>query len=361
MNSSKVRFAYVGCGFVAQNIHIPNFAASPDCDFLALAEVRPGLAEQVAAYYGIPRTYASHHDICADDSIEAVGVSGPYALQGQIARDLLRAGKHVFMEKPMAVSLQQAQAIVDAAESGGARCMVGYMKRYDAGNLRIKALCDEWRSSGEMGRLLFARNHGFGGNWVYAQDPNVRSFSAPSDAPPPPPSPDECPDWMPDSAKSAYINYLQQWTHNINLLRFFLDDTAGTARVQSVQLDPDGHTGLVVLDINGTRAVVESAYTRFHAWDEHTQLYFEGGWLQTSAPPLLQKDVPATIEIYRGGTQDTLPALTRESAPPTWAYREEARTFLRCVQSGEPFPSSAQDTLTDVRLCEEIYRLHLGL
>ncbi|BCM90294.1 glucose--fructose oxidoreductase [Abditibacteriota bacterium] len=360
MSFAKVRFAYVGCGFVAQNIHIPNFVSLPECEFIGLAEVQPGLAEQVAGHYGIPRTYASHEEICSDDSIEAVGVSGPYALQGQIARDLLRAGKHVFMEKPMAVSIRQAQSIVDTAKSSGARCMVGYMKRYDAGNLRIKELCDEWRASGEMGRLLLARNHGFGGNWVWAQDPNVRTFVAPSGSVPPP-APDECPEWMPDEARAAYLNYLQQWTHNINLLRFFLDDHEGKARVTSVQLDADGHTGLVVLDVNGTRAVVESAYTRFHAWDEHTQLYFEGGWLQTSAPPLLQKGVPATIEIYRGGSLTTLPMLTREQASPSWAYREEARTFLGLVRSGEAFPSSAQDTLTDVRLCEDIYRIHLGL
>ncbi len=360
MNSAKVRFAYIGCGFVAQNIHIPNFAALPECDFVGLAEVRPGLAEQVAGYYGIPKTYASHEDVCNDETIEAVGVSGPYALQGQIARDLLLAGKHVFMEKPMAVSVRQAQTIVDAAESSGARCMVGYMKRYDAGNLRIKELCGEWRASGEMGRLLLARNHGFGGNWVWSQDPNVRTFVA-SSAGVPPEAPDECPEWMPPEAKTRYLNYLQQWTHNINLLRFFLDDREGTASVRSVQLDADGQTGLVVLDINGMRAVVESAYTRFHAWDEHTQLYFEGGWLQTSAPPLLQKEVPATIEIYRGGTSTSLAALTREQAAPCWAYREEAKAFLRMVRSGEPFPSSAQDTLTDVRLCEEIYRAHLGL
>ena len=56
-----------------------------------------------------------------------------FALQGEIAKDLLLSGKHVFMEKPMAVSVEQAQKMVDASKESGKKLMVGYMKRYDAG------------------------------------------------------------------------------------------------------------------------------------------------------------------------------------------------------------------------------------
>ena len=115
-------------------------------------------------------------------------------------------------------------------------------------------------------------------------------------------------------------------------------------------------TGLTVLDINGTRAVVESGYTKFHGWEEHTQIYFEGGWLKTGAPPLMQKEVPATVEIYRAIQGDRPASLAQEFPAPTWSYREEARHFLACVRSGEPFHSSAEDTLNDVRIFEDIYR-----
>src|ERR1700733_1642403 len=125
-SSNPVRFAYVGCGFVAQNIHIPNFTSLPECKFLALAEVRPELGREVAARYGIPKVYRSHEEIAADPEIEAVGVSGPYSLQGKIAEDLLRAGKHVFMEKPMAVSVKRAESIVEAARASKKQIMIGY-------------------------------------------------------------------------------------------------------------------------------------------------------------------------------------------------------------------------------------------
>ena len=110
-NTDPVRFAYVGCGFVAQNIHIPNFAAQPNCQFVAVAEARKELGERVAKRYGVQKVYRSHEEIAADPEIEAVGVSAPYVLQGRIAEDLIKAGKHVFMEKPMAVSIERGQSI----------------------------------------------------------------------------------------------------------------------------------------------------------------------------------------------------------------------------------------------------------
>lgn len=361
--SNKVRFAYVGCGFVAQTIHIPNFRILPNCDFVAVAEVRQDLGRKVAERYGIPKLYRSHEEIAADPNIEAVGVSGPYALQGRIAEDLIRAGKHVFMEKPMAVSVDRAESIVRAVQvtHGKARLMVGYMKRYDPGNIMLKRHLDAWRAAGDVGRLLLARNHGFGGNWVYANDPNVPFDKSPEVAPP---APNECPSWLPENRQNSYLGYLQQWTHNLNLLRYLLDGENGPApvTVKSVQLDAsDGMTGLVVLDIGGTRAVVESGYTRFHAWEEHTQIYFEGGWLRTAAPALMHKETSATVESYRAGHGEQPPRATQEFAPPAWSYREEAKHFLERVRSGQPFRSSAEDTLHDVRLCEDIYKQFLNL
>jgi len=350
--NNPVRFAYIGCGFVGQKIHIPNFSSLPECDFLAIAEPRGDLGDRVAKRYGIPKVYKSHEEIAADPDIEAVGVSAPYTLQGLIAHDLLRAGKHVFMEKPMAVAVKRAEAISETERSSSGRLMVGYMKRYDTGNVLVKKHLDEWRATGE--RPVFARAHGFGGNWVYATDPNIPFEN--SNIPPPPAPADEFPEWMPKKWRGPYADYLQQWTHNLNLLRFFLGDDGGKTSVKSVQLDSDGLTGIVVLEVNGVRATIESAYTGFHSWDEHTKVYFKNGWLRTGAPPLMQKETPGTVEIYRSATDDRPAQLTQEFATPGWAYREEAKHFLQCIRSGAPFHSSAADTVHDVRLFEEIYR-----
>ncbi|MXY27135.1 Gfo/Idh/MocA family oxidoreductase, partial [Candidatus Poribacteria bacterium] len=112
----KIRLGYIGCGFMAQKVHIPNFSSIPDCELIGLAEVRTELGQKVQSRFGIPKLYRDHHELAQNADIEAVAVSADFALQGEIAKDLLLAGKHVFMEKPMAVSVQQAETIVAASQ-----------------------------------------------------------------------------------------------------------------------------------------------------------------------------------------------------------------------------------------------------
>ncbi|MCY3021849.1 MAG: Gfo/Idh/MocA family oxidoreductase, partial [Planctomycetota bacterium] len=114
MADTPVRLGYVGCGFVAQRIHIPDFVALPECRLLAIAEVRKDLGDRVAKRYDIPKVYRSHKELAADPEIEAVGVSGPYSLQGHIAEDLLSAGKHVFMEKPCCVDAPGFRSLMES-------------------------------------------------------------------------------------------------------------------------------------------------------------------------------------------------------------------------------------------------------
>ncbi len=114
---------------------------------------QPEGGKKVQKRFGIPHLYKHHAELAQNDDIEAVAVSADFALQGEIAKDLLQAGKHVSMEKPMAVSLEQAQAIVEASKEYNKKLMVGYMKRYDAGNEIVKEKIAQFRETGEMGRL----------------------------------------------------------------------------------------------------------------------------------------------------------------------------------------------------------------
>jgi len=165
------------------------------------------------------------------------------------------------------------------------------------------------------------------------------------------------PDWLPAAYLNQYLGFLQQYTHNVNLLRWFLD-ARDKVTVRAVDLDDDGYTGVTILDMNGTRAVLETGRVSHYRWDEHTQVYFRDGWIKTWAPPLLLKQVPAEVEIYVGGEAQTF---SRPIPQPawSWSYKREAEHFVQCLQTGDPFRSSGEDTRTDVRLFEEIFRLDL--
>ncbi|MDQ1317469.1 MAG: hypothetical protein QG588_1121 [Candidatus Poribacteria bacterium] len=347
-----VKLGYIGCGFMAQKVHIPNFISIPECELIALAEVRPKLGKKVQDRYRIPLIYSDHHELAKNQDIEAVAVSADFSLQGEIAKDLLRAGKHVFMEKPMAVSVEQAKAIVTASKESGKKLMVGYMKRYDSGNELVKSAITQFRNTDELGRITYARNHGFCGDWVANLDTPMDTTDEPK-----PSAPMIVPEWLPKEWVRPYLGYLQQYTHNINLMRWFLD-AGDNVKVKSVDFDDNGYTGVTIMDMGGVRVTLETGGLSHYRWDEHSQIYFENGWVHTWAPPLLLKNTPADVEIYRAGE-------VQEFSHPvpkprwTWSYRREAEYFVANVRNDEPFRSSAEDTLTDVRLFEEIYKVFL--
>ena len=351
--NSLIRLGYVGAGFLAQHAHLPNFCSLPECRLVAIAERRPRLAARVAERFGISKVYPDHLELGKNPDIDAVAVSADYGGQGEIAADLLRAGKHVFMEKPMAVSVRQAERILAAEREGRARLMVGYMKRYDPGNRLIRDLVRAWCNDPDKGRLLYIRSHGFCGNWIAGLD--TSDFIRP-DEPLIATSIDELlPAWLPSQFQKGYIGYLQQYTHHVNLLRFFLDAREQEdVRVQSVDLGEDGYTGIVILEIKGTRCVIESASTRFHGWDEHTQLFFEGGWIRSAPALLFSRPSSNEIEVYEAGEH----AGYHYPASPvnnSWHYQNEAKHFLECLREGAQFDSPGTDALLDVGIFENIY------
>ena len=348
-----LRLGYVGCGFMAQKVHLPNLLTTPGCEVVALAELRQELGRKVQERLRIPRLYSDHQALLADPEIDAICVSGGFMAQGDIARDALLAGKDVFMEKPMAISLAQADRILAASRQSGKRLMVGYMKRHDAGNEIAKAEIERLRGSGELGAVTYARSHDFAGDWTNGLDTPMDQSDEPM-----PRMPVVGPEWMPPQFVGQYLNYINEYTHNVNLLRWLLGAGEDVA-VRAVDLDDDGYTGIVVFDMAGVRATLETGDVSHYRYDDHTQIYFQHGWVRLAMPPLLLKQVPAEVEFYRAGEEQSF--IRRVPQPAwSWSYKREVEQFVQCLRTGSPFRSSAEDTRTDVRLFEDIFRFHLA-
>lgn len=349
----KVRLGYVGAGFVAQCVHLPNFTALPDCEVVALAELRPQLAQRVAQRFGIPRVYPDHHALLNDPEVDAVAVSADFVAQAIVAEDALRAGKPVFMEKPMALTRTRADRLLQAEREGKGRLMVAYMKRYDAGIELAKQYLRHYHQSGELGRLQYIRLHAFVGDWTVGNSGVYETTDEPY-----PDSPREAPEWLPEPYHKAFAEYAQVFTHNVNLARWLLD--AGSDwQVVAVDLEENGFTGVAVLKIGGVRVVLETAWFHGHRWHEHFQAYFQRGWVRADSPVLLVRNTCAEVEVYRNiEAPEYLRPIPKEGW--SWSYQREAAHFIHCVRTGEPFRSSGEDSWQDVALMEEIYRVWLG-
>ncbi len=135
----RLRVGVVGGGLIAQAMHIPNlFQLDDRFELAALAEPAETIRERLAARYGIPAVYADHRRLLEDD-LDAVVVCSPSATHVGAVLDALDAGLHVFVEKPLCITLADADAIVTARDAAGRVVQVGYMKRFDPAFERLVA------------------------------------------------------------------------------------------------------------------------------------------------------------------------------------------------------------------------------
>src|SRR5689334_4888401 len=122
MSKTVVGVGIVGSGFMAR-VHHGCLARNPDAAVLAVASPTPGRAEAFAAQHGVPRAFVDHRELLAMPEIDLVFVATPNATHAPIAIDAARAGKHVVVEKPMCLSLVEADRMLAAARESGVKLM----------------------------------------------------------------------------------------------------------------------------------------------------------------------------------------------------------------------------------------------
>ena len=128
----RIRVGVIGCGLIGQMMHLPHLKELHELfELVALCDVSPGTLKYVADYCGVTKRFTNHHDLLKEPLDAAVVLSADS--HGQVIVDALRAGKHVFTEKPMCFTLREADEILAAHKKAGTACMVAYMKRYDPG------------------------------------------------------------------------------------------------------------------------------------------------------------------------------------------------------------------------------------
>jgi len=127
-----LRVGVVGAGLVAQAEHLPYLSALRErFTIAAIAEPSRTVREALAARYGIPGVHADYRELLDGGGLDALVVCSPAGTHAEVVLAALDAGLHVLVEKPMCISLADADAIVAARDRAGKVVQVGTMKRYD--------------------------------------------------------------------------------------------------------------------------------------------------------------------------------------------------------------------------------------
>jgi predicted dehydrogenase len=126
----RLKIGILGAGGIARSIHLPALAEIKEAELRALCDYVPGRAEEAAKPYHIPGLYLSYHDMLNREELDAVFVLVPPDGLFRAAADCLLAGKHVFMEKPMGITLFQAASLKDLAEKQKRVLHVGFNRRF---------------------------------------------------------------------------------------------------------------------------------------------------------------------------------------------------------------------------------------
>ena len=110
----RLRVGLIGVGGIAR-LHALGYQDNPQAELYALCDVDEGLLQQRAKEWGAQRTYSDYRQLLADPHVKAVEVITPHHLHAPMGIAALEAGKHVSMQKPMAVSVTECDALIAAA------------------------------------------------------------------------------------------------------------------------------------------------------------------------------------------------------------------------------------------------------
>ncbi len=130
----RLRLAVIGCGAVARAYHLPAARQSELVDVVALVDRETDRARDLAAEFGVPTVLSDASEL--PDDIDAVINALPHNLHAPMSIEFLRRGISVLCEKPMALNVAEGEAMVAAAEEGGATLAIALVRRFfDSGNL----------------------------------------------------------------------------------------------------------------------------------------------------------------------------------------------------------------------------------
>ncbi|MFF2484651.1 Gfo/Idh/MocA family protein [Paenibacillus sp. NPDC058071] len=146
--SQPIRIGIIGAGAIG-NVHLNTFAKLDTANIVAITDAYLPMAQQRAEEHQIPTVHETPQALLEDPTLDAVIVAVPNQFHAPLAIEALKQGKHVLLEKPMAIDSASALAITEAVQASGKVLMMAHQMRWQGLSLAVKAMIDQ----GDLGTI----------------------------------------------------------------------------------------------------------------------------------------------------------------------------------------------------------------
>ncbi|MBN2269500.1 MAG: Gfo/Idh/MocA family oxidoreductase [Sedimentisphaerales bacterium] len=329
-NKGPVKVGIIGSQFEA-DIHAWSIGAVPEAaQVVAVASPTPGHAAELARRYGIPRVFTDYKKMLAEDDIEMVTITAPNYLHAQMTIDIANAGKHVICEKPLCMTLEEADEMIDTCKRKGVLLLYAEELFFTPKYVKAKEMADQ----GAFGK-------------VYMVKQSEKHFG--------PHAP-----WFWDVEKSGGGVFMDMGCHGIAFCYWFL----GRPQIKNVycQMNTYVHADktrgednsvCIIEFAGGAVGLIEDSWARRGGMEDRIEVYGEGG--VTYADLHMGNALPTYSETGYGYAVEKAPSTKGWTYPvfeELWNYgfAQEMRHFARCVRGKE----EPQATGEDGRIVQEV-------
>jgi len=313
----KIKLGVIGTGRIGK-VHIATLVQSvPLAEVVAVADVNIAGATEVANGFGISTVYSNYEDVINHPEVEAVVICSPTDTHAQYIIEAANAGKHIFCEKPVDLSISVIQGALEAVAKAGVKLMVGFNRRFDPNFLKLKQLVVD----GKIG------------------DPHVLKITSRDPAPPP----------AEYSAVSGGM-FMDMTIHDFDMARYIVGSEVTEVYVKSaVLVDPaigeagDVDTAVITLTFaNGAIGVIDNSRKAVYGYDQRVEIFGSKGMANAD------NNFPENHRYFAGdGVHSSLP-LNFFMDRYLDAYANEMKVFCNAVINDLPLPVSGDDGLKSV-------------
>jgi myo-inositol 2-dehydrogenase/D-chiro-inositol 1-dehydrogenase len=313
-SNNKLRFAVLGAGRMGKT-HAHNLAGRiAGADLVALVDSAADALVHLAAETGVADAYDDYRRVLERKDVDAVVVATPTPTHYQVILDSASAGKHIFCEKPLDISVDKIQAAIQAAEAGRVQMMLGFNRRFDPNFAKVR----DTVAAGGVGAAQVLR--------ITSRDP----------APPP----------------EAYIRssggiFQDMTIHDFDMARFLMGSEVtevyarATVLVDSMfERARDWDTAIVTLQFaSGAVGAIDNSRQAVYGYDQRVEVFGAGGMI---AAANCTADTHVRLDQHGVHSAPPLHFFLERYAE---AYRNEMQAFVDALRANSPVPVTGRDGL----------------